>query len=437
MKKDIRKRIAEFHRLRQEVVGSRRHLIVAVDVAKRSHLATMMDGRKRVLLRKLRFSNDLDGFAKLEEAAGEIRRRENMDKIVLGMEPTGGYWKPLAWHFARLRGEGAWEVATVRPAATAGNRKTLDSCPDKTDWRDAHNVGDLISQGKFHRFRQLPAEGAEQARLLRMYYLAREQSSRRKVRIRQVYGEIFPELELWLKKKLYSLRWRRVLSEHPTAGELLGLGSRLGKRLRRWGRRAGFEPEGGRALELARRTVGVAEEEEGARLELVWLWRELELAERKAAEALKRLTAHMEPREDYRLLQSIPGVGPVLAAGLLAEIGDVGRFGNYKELISFAGLDVIGRQSGGWSSQRRVVSKNGRKLLRTVAYQAALSASRLEGEFKDCYQRALARQDERKRVKRKAIVKVADKVLRVAWGVLKGGQAYRADHRSEAVAKAA
>jgi hypothetical protein len=66
-----------------------------------------------------------------------------------------------------------------------------------------------------------------------------------------------------------------------------------------------------------------------------------------------------------------------------------------------------------------------------------LSASRLAGEFKDCYQRALARQDQRKKVKRKALVKVADKILRVVWGVLKGGKAYRADHRVRAAEIAA
>jgi transposase len=437
MKKDIRKRIAEFQRLCEEVVGSSRHLIVAVDAAKGSHLATFMDGRKRVLRRKLRFSNDLRGFLKVEKMAEEIFKRENMEKIVVGMEPTGGYWKPMAWYFGRLREEGVWEVVTVRPSATAANRRTLDSCPDKNDWKDAYNVGDLIAQGKCHRFRQVSAQGAEQSRLLRLYYRAREQSSRCKVRIRQVYGEIFPELELCLKKKLFTVRWRRVLKEAPTAGELLELGAHLGVVLCRNGRRRSFQQEAARALELAGCTVGVREEEEGARLELLWLWQELEMAERKADEGLERLTTQMKPRRDYELLQSIPGVGPVLAAGLLAEIGDLGWFGNYKELISFAGLDVIGRQSGGWMSELRVISKSGRKLLRTVAYQAALSASRLVGEFKDCYQRALARQDERKKVKRKALVKVADKILRVVWGVLKGGEAYRADHRVRAAEIAA
>jgi transposase len=423
MKNDIRKQIREFQELKKSMAGSARHLIVAVDVSKRRHQALLMDGRRKVL-RKLSFGQNWEGFHRMSQIAETIRAERGMEKIVVGMEPTAGYWKPLARFCELLRREtGVWEVVTVRTAATAANRRTLDSCPDKNDCKDAYNIGDLVSQGKCHRCRRRSIHGEVLCRLLRLYYRERTKAGALKTRLRQVYGEIFPELEL-RGTQLFSLRWRRVLKEYPTARELWELGERLGRLLCVYGRRRHFVAEGTQVVELAKQTVGVEEGDEGVRLELQWLWEELECAEERLEELRERMAAHLQPRRDYWLLQTIPGVGPILAAGFAAEIGAIGNFGNCKELVSFAGLDVIGRQSGNWQGERRMISKCGRKYLRTVAYQAAVTAVRCDGEFRQCYERALARQGERK-LRRKALVKVADKMLRVVYGVLRSGQVYR------------
>lgn len=425
--------ISEFKGLKEEIRTSGEYLIVGVDIGKRRNLALLMNSQGEIYRRKIRFSNNLDGFNRLLTEVEHKCVEKGLKGVVVGMEPTASYWKPLAYFFGSLRAvKEHWQVVTVRTSAVAANRKTLDTSPDKNDWKDAYNIGDLISQGKFHLCLLRDKKQATLCRLLRMYYRSTTQSSGCKARIRQILGEIFPELEIQTKD-LFSVRWRKVLKAYPFARDLVRLGAEeLGRLLCDYGkRREAFPEEGRRVWQMAVETVGVEVEAEAVGLELEWLWGELEECEKRAGQVRQKLLQHLEGTKGHRLLLTIPGVGPILAAGFLAEIGRISNFRNYKELISFAGLDVIGKQSANWWGERRKISKYGRKYLRTVAYQAAVRAVAQAGEFKECYQRALTQQKGKKKFRRKALVKVADKMLRVVYGVLKHGQWYQEDYRQQ------
>jgi transposase len=80
----------------------------------------------------------------------------------------------------------------------------------------------------------------------------------------------------------------------------------------------------------------------------------------------------------YALLRTIPGVGPTVAAILLAEIGDVGWCTTFSQLRTLAGLDIIRVQSGKFTGQWRI-SKWGRSLLRWALSQAARGLARTAG----------------------------------------------------------
>jgi transposase len=77
----------------------------------------------------------------------------------------------------------------------------------------------------------------------------------------------------------------------------------------------------------------------------------------------------------YRLLLSLPGVGPSLAAILLAELGDIAWYTQFSQLRKLAGLDIAPLESGQWAGTPRI-SRCGRPLLRWALYQAALGAAR-------------------------------------------------------------
>ncbi|MFU1795585.1 transposase [Paenibacillus azoreducens] len=85
---------------------------------------------------------------------------------------------------------------------------------------------------------------------------------------------------------------------------------------------------------------------------------------------LQTMQALAELIEIYHLLRTIPGVGPLTAAMLIAEIGDIKRFPSVKQLAAFAGLDSAVHESGTFKSKKNRVSRRGSQYLRTALYQA-------------------------------------------------------------------
>jgi transposase len=113
------------------------------------------------------------------------------------------------------------------------------------------------------------------------------------------------------------------------------------------------------------------------------------------------------------LLETIPGVGPLLGLTIAAEIGDISRFGSARKLVAFAGLAPKVRQSG-QSSRTGPLSKAGSKALRWAAVEAAQQAWRETNPWHQLYRETAARQGKTNAGK----AAVARKVLIAAWHVL-------------------
>ena len=86
-------------------------------------------------------------------------------------------------------------------------------------------------------------------------------------------------------------------------------------------------------------------------------------------------------------LQSIPGIGPVTAATLLAELPELGTC-TRQQVAALVGVAPFNRDSGAWRGRRRIWG--GRARVRAVLYMAALTAVRSNPRLRACYQRLLA-----------------------------------------------
>ena len=150
-------------------------------------------------------------------------------------------------------------------------------------------------------------------------------------------------------------------------------------------------------------------------------WRFLVGQRRRIEEQLRRFARGGPPREQEQraLLATIPGVGPVTAEVVLAEVADVGRFSSQKRLVAYAGLAPGQRESAGKRKELHL-EKTGSKLLRTALIQAAWRLVRLSERWRTAYQRL----KQRLRAK-KAIVAIARRLLTVMHAVLTSGRAYR------------
>src|SRR3954449_8258511 len=94
---------------------------------------------------------------------------------------------------------------------------------------------------------------------------------------------------------------------------------------------------------------------------------------------------------DYKLLCRIPGVGPIHALTILAEAGDLRRFGHHRQFLKFCGLDLATCQSGTFRGRTKL-SKYGNARLRRALWMAAQVAARQrDNSFRDKLGRYTAR----------------------------------------------
>jgi transposase len=128
---------------------------------------------------------------------------------------------------------------------------------------------------------------------------------------------------------------------------------------------------------------------------------------------------------DYRLLQTIPGIGPVFALTILAEAGDLRRFGHHRQFLKFCGLDLAKSQSG-MSRGKEKLSKRGNARLRCAFWFAGRIAVRLrESSIRDKYERYVAPDPKSADQRRKAYTVIGAKMARIAYAVIKTGRPYR------------
>jgi transposase len=119
-------------------------------------------------------------------------------------------------------------------------------------------------------------------------------------------------------------------------------------------------------------------------------------------------------------LLTIPGFGPIVTTMVLAAIGDAQRFTSRKQVLRLAGLDLSANRSGTKSdSAIPVISKQGKAGLRYALFQAATIASYKDETIRNHFTRLLKGRELERGIKMKMRIKLAAKLLVVAWTLMK------------------
>jgi transposase len=131
----------------------------------------------------------------------------------------------------------------------------------------------------------------------------------------------------------------------------------------------------------------------------------------------------------YRCLLTIPGFGPIVSTMTIAAIGDANRFTSRKQVLRLAGLDLSAYRSGNKSeSAVPVISKQGKAGLRYALVQAATIASYKDATIRNYFTRLLKGRELERGIKLKMRVKLAAKLLVVAWTLMKRCEAFDPDY---------
>jgi transposase len=325
-------RLEQFRQLKNEIRGSKEHLIVGIDVAKNKHNAFFGTATGKTLLRRLVFENDLAGFEKLHMHMEALKVQHCLDKVVFGLEPTANYHKPLAEYLIK----GGHTVVLVSGVAVTRNRELLDGRWDKNDDKDSANIADLISQGKCLYYDYPPILLRDLRNLLSLKRRLKKQEHGTKVRIRNhLLAQYFPEFDRYFGKGcsegLSIVKW--CLKPSIIAGmEFDEFVQLVAPRFRTIGQEKRLKA----IWDLAIDSVGCEAGEEldfEARLMVEDL--------QQVKESIRAIDDHIKDIclgfPEYSYLLTIPGFGPDVSSKVLGAIGNPFRFDNGKQVLKLAG----------------------------------------------------------------------------------------------------
>jgi transposase len=129
------------------------------------------------------------------------------------------------------------------------------------------------------------------------------------------------------------------------------------------------------------------------------------------------ISQHPNLQSPFKLLDSIPGVGLLTAARLMAELGDLSQYDDVRQIVALTGLDPTRKQSGSSLNRSGGIARMGHSSLRAALFMPALAAMRCNPILKAFAERLKAQGLLPKQV----VIAVMRKLLHLAYGVIKNG----------------
>ena len=384
--------------------------IVGIDIGKNHHEASIVSPEGKQIGRSLRFATTHKGADSLMSF---IFKNIGNSPCVFGMEATGHYWYPI-YSFLKAKG---YTIYVINPIQSDSLRKMYIR-QTKNDSIDSFLIAEVI------RFGQFGTTSMADENILAMRQLCRYRdsliSSRTEIKLRigTIMEQIFPEYEkqfssLWVSTSMGILE--KYLTpeniENAPIDELFEIiKDKSHNRLTR-----------AKAIsikEAAADTFGIKIAQDAFSFQLKQLIDRMNFLD-KQIEALDcQILEYYEKFDCY--LHTIPGIGMIAAAAILAEIGDINRFKSSSALVAFAGIDPTVRQSGEFSSTHNHMSKRGSPYLRHAIFLAATTCSFHNSPLNAYYKK----KREQGKHHLTATGAVARKLTTVIYAVLRDGKPY-------------
>ena len=172
----------------------------------------------------------------------------------------------------------------------------------------------------------------------------------------------------------------------------------------------------------AEHSIGSHEAPEAARVELRLLLKDYEMYSQRMKDLMEAIEEKLAEIPYIDKLLEIKGIGITTVCGFIAEVGDIRRFDNPKQLQKLAGYAIVSNNSGKHKGESHI-SYRGRKRLRYVLYEAAISVIGKNMEFKEIYH--YYRDREKNPLKKmQSVIAVACKLIRVFYTILSRGVDY-------------
>jgi transposase len=405
-------------------------LLVGVDIHRRTNVVQVMDGAGQVLSSRLRVANNRSGTAQLVSHLAGFAREGSFESIQIAAEATGNYWLPFFCELERSPELADWPLSLYpfNPKTIHNFRKSLGDW-NKTDDLDTAVIAERLRFGRelpypFHmEERYLPLRTLTRYR----YHLVGELVRVKSHALSLVYLQASDYTADPAFSNIFGKTSQSVLKEFPSMETVAAMPfDELVEWLDAKGKRRFSQPE-----DNARRLQKIAHD--SYQLPDDWLGAvntALTLSLRHITvlqQLLTRLdTAIADQMEAYpNSLTTIPGIGPVFAAGIIAEIGDLARFEyQHAKVASYAGLKWSKHQSADFTAQETRLKRSGSKFLRYYLCEAAQLVRMHDAEYAAFYQKKY--HEVRHHQHKRAIVLTARKLVRLVVRLLTTNEPFRA-----------
>ena len=377
-------------------------LILGIDVGSETHFARAFNWRGYEFSRKpLEFSNTEEGFETFRAWIMELKEKHGMDKVIPGMEPTGHYW----FNLGKFLQDNGMIPVHVNPHHVKKS-KELDE--------DGRYFRPYIPDGVYAEIRALSG----------LQVLAQSEITRLKNRIARWFSIYFPNY-----KDVYgnvgAVSGLMVLKVAPLPEDIVKLGVDGVNRIWRDAKVRGVGLKRAKTLvTAAEHSIGSREAQEAARVELKILLADYEMQTAREAELMALIEEKITEVPYVDKLLEIRGVGLKTVVGFVAEVGDITRFDDPKQLQKLAGYAIVKNESGKHKGESHI-SYRGRKRLRYVLYEAAVSVVSHSPEFRSIHQYYTTREKNPLK-KMQSMIAVACKLIRVFYLILQTGTTYDA-----------
>lgn len=342
-------------------------LIVGIDIGKRTHVATIIDGSGAVAGRALSFANTMLGADSLLEKIDSVNHASL--PVVFGLEATGHYWLAL-YSFLVKKG---FKVSVINPYQSDAFRKVHLSTT-KTDKEDSFLIADLLRFGLFRTTKMADEQIVTLRNLSRFRVTMSQQITDTKRRIVTILDQIFPEFET-LFSDIFGKTAKTLLEEYPLPENLDQLTTRKLTNLVTKLSKGHFKKDKADEIkQKAQASFGIDFALDSFKLQLALLLKQLDFLDEQIATVEKRVEQEMETIP--QTITSLPGIDTIIAASIISEIGDIHRFKTSAQLVSFAGINPTIHQSGQFTGNKNHMSKKGSSYLRLALWKASITSAR-------------------------------------------------------------
>ena len=384
---------------------------IGIDIAKRNHEVSIIDADGKILSKSISIANSQKGLDTFNNYLSSFN--VTSENSIIGMESTGHYWLNLYSSLVNLN----FNVFVINPIQTDAFRKMYIR-KTKNDSKDSYIIAQIMRFGEFSSS-SISDENIFAIRQLSRYRSSLvDECSNWKRKVITILDQVFPEYSD-LFSDTFGVTSKELLSKYPLPENMLEVSTKELTSLLNKASKGRFGIEKAQEIkEYATKSFGISFAKETFSFQIKQIINQISFIESQLKELEEKITNILKTLNSE--ITTITGIGDILGASILGEIGDISRFEKASQLVAFAGLDVAINQSGEFTGAEMKITKRGSPYLRRSIWIAATIACFKDPALSVYYKKLI----DRGKKHLTAVGAVARKMCNIIFSVLKNKKPY-------------